>query len=184
MKGLVFTSLQRYIEEEYSYDLVDAALNELNLSSDGIYSSLGYYEFDELVDLVQFYATKVDKNINEVLTSSGCWLFSVLYSSHKHIVIKYENPIEFLSNIEKHIHYEVKKMYPSASLPKINFSYDDHSKTAVLKYSSHRPLASMCVGLVTGCLQHFGTLSDAKMQNSISADGHAMQLTIMLGDHG
>ena len=83
MKGLVFTSLQRYIEEEYSYDLVDAALNELNLRSDGIYNSLGYYEFDELVELVQFYATKVDKNINEFLTSFGCWLFTVLYSNHK-----------------------------------------------------------------------------------------------------
>ena len=180
MKGLVFTSLQDYIEKKYSYDLVDEAIIELNLSSSGIYSSLGYYEFDELVELVQFYASKVDRNVSDVLTDFGSWLFAELYKTHESMVIKYDDPINFLANIEKHIHYEVKKMYPSVSLPKIKFSFDDHTKTAVLEYSSHRPLASLCIGLVTGCLQHFGALSDADLKNSISDDGHAMQLTIKL----
>ena len=43
MLGIIFTNLVEMIETTVSYEMADEILQEANLSSDGIFTSVGHY---------------------------------------------------------------------------------------------------------------------------------------------
>jgi hypothetical protein len=62
---------------------------------------------------------------------------------------------DFLSRIEDHVHAEVRKLYPDAELPTFETRLSD-SGTLEMTYRSRRPFADLALGLIQGCLKHYG----------------------------
>lgn len=52
MKGLVFTELLEYVENNFGFDMADKIIEDSNLENDGAYTQAGNYPFEELIKLV------------------------------------------------------------------------------------------------------------------------------------
>lgn len=182
MKGLVFTTFIDYVEEHHGYKVIDEAFNSLDLSSQGIYSALGYYDFAEMVALLEFFSETLGADPDDMVYSYGKHLFSKLFDAHPNIVQEYQSAPELLNYIEHHIHYEVQKLYPDAKLPTIDVKISNDERTIDLAYQSHRPLAWLFRGLVEGCLAHFEQLSAYKIIPQMTETKTSMNLKLVLNE--
>lgn len=64
MKGLVFTELLEYVENNFGFDMADKIIEEAKLPNNGSFTQAGNYPFEELVRLV--VALSKRSNIIEV----------------------------------------------------------------------------------------------------------------------
>lgn len=83
---------------------------------------------------------------------------------------------DFLRSIERHIHVEVKKLYPDAELPA--FEYESPSADRlIMTYRSSRGLADFAEGLMIGCFAHFGEKVNLARED-LSGNGTEVRFTL------
>jgi|TARA_B110000908_G_scaffold27527_1_gene32300 hypothetical protein len=49
MKGIIFTEFLDLVEEKFGLGMVDKIIYQSNLASEGIYTSIGTYNFSEML---------------------------------------------------------------------------------------------------------------------------------------
>lgn len=154
MKGLVFTEFLEMVESTFGLAMVDSIIEHAELPSEGAYTAVGTYDFNEMVQLLTNLSKETQMDANDLLFSFGNYLFGGLLKSHPEVVESYTNPLGLLYSIEDHIHIHVKKLYPDAELPafKILEKTDDR---LVMIYSSSRGLYAMAHGLIVKTFEHF-----------------------------
>ncbi|MDH3697180.1 MAG: heme NO-binding domain-containing protein [Flavobacteriaceae bacterium] len=154
MKGIIFTEFLELVETKFGLEVVDAIIEESAVESGGIYTSVGTYEFSEMVQLLSRLSEKVNTPVGDLLYVFGLYLFNSLGKAHPEVIRAYSDPIELLDSIEDHIHVHVKKLYPDAELPTFKIlNKSDHSITMV--YSSSRGLYRLAHGLIHKTFEHF-----------------------------
>ncbi|MGB5236279.1 MAG: heme NO-binding domain-containing protein [Flavobacteriaceae bacterium] len=154
MKGIIFTEFLELVESEFGLEVVDAIIEEADLPSEGIYTSVGTYDFSEMVSLLTKLSEKVAMPTGDLLYAFGLFLFSKLGQAHPEVIANYTSPIGLLNSIEDHIHVHVKKLYPDAELPTFNIlEKTDHSISMI--YSSKRGLYRLAHGLMEKTFEHF-----------------------------
>lgn len=117
MKGLVFTEFLDMVENKYGLEVLDKLITQSNLPSEGVYTSIGTYEFSEMQSLIGNLSALVDTPVQNLLYEYGLFFFDSLTRYHPDVFKRYDDPIEMLSSVENHIHVEVRKIYPQAELP-------------------------------------------------------------------
>ena len=117
MKGIVFTEFLELVEEKFGLAMVDKIIENSDLPSNGVYTSVGTYDFSEMLSLVTNLSRYTEIDADQLLLVYGEHFFSVLEKSYGSMLEMYNDPIEFLASIENHIHVEVRKIYPDAELP-------------------------------------------------------------------
>ncbi|MEZ4981719.1 MAG: heme NO-binding domain-containing protein [Saprospiraceae bacterium] len=80
MKGMVFTSLLEMIENRYGYEMVDKIITESGVSSNGVYTSVGTYDFKEMQQLFDFILAKIRGRILMKFCKFGRYFFQVMTS--------------------------------------------------------------------------------------------------------
>jgi hypothetical protein len=90
-----------------------------------------------------------------VLRDYGRHLFTVFAARFPEFFAGCTSAMEFLASVDSYIHPEVRKLYPEAELP--HFTARRVGSTLELQYASPRALGDFALGLVEGCLAHFGT---------------------------
>lgn len=155
MKGIVFTEFLTMVEESFSLDMVDNIIAESELPSGGSYTSVGTYSHTEIADLVTNLSKASGISIPVLLKTFGTYLFHSLAKSYPDFVQKTDDPLEFLEQVETHIHVEVKKLYPDAELPSFVCSRPNAENELHMIYSSNRHMEDVCEGLIIGSLEHF-----------------------------
>ncbi|SNZ01259.1 heme NO-binding domain-containing protein [Flagellimonas pacifica] len=154
MKGIVFTEFLEMVEATYGLEVVDIIIENCDLPSGGAYTSVGTYDFNEMVSLISALSNTTGISQQNLLYSFGYYLFEGLVSAHPDVVSSYKNPIGLLYCIEDHIHVHVKKLYPDAELPKFKIlSRTDNSLEMI--YSSSRGLYALAHGLIVKTFEHF-----------------------------
>ncbi len=154
MKGIVFTEFLEMVEAEHGLPTVDAIIEGANLPSEGAYTSVGTYDFNEMVLLLTSLSEKTKISIKDLQYSFGHYLFNGLVRSHPEVVDSYKNPLGLLYSIEDHIHVHVKKLYPDAELPTFKI-LKKTEKTLSMIYSSSRGLYALAHGLIVKTFEHF-----------------------------
>ncbi|WP_282037649.1 heme NO-binding domain-containing protein [Saccharicrinis aurantiacus] len=155
MKGIVFTEFLEMVEETFGLEVVDQIIEEANLESEGIYTSVGTYEFSEMLTLISNLSDKVKISINDLLYEFGKFLFNSLGQAHPEVIKSYTDPINMIQSIEDHIHVHVKKLYPDAELP--TFNVLEKTDTSIITiYESSRGLYALAHGLMEQAFRHFG----------------------------
>ena len=155
MKGVVFTELLDLVEDKFGYDTVDEIIEKVGSENQGAYTSIGTYDFAELVQLVSALSESVDVPINHLINAFGHHLFQTFTNGYEDMLSRFDNAFDLLENVETFIHIEVRKLYPDAELP--TFSYEHPADDElVINYRSERPLADLCEGLIQACVTHFG----------------------------
>lgn len=154
MKGIVFTEFLEMVEEKFGIEMIDAILDESALSSEGVYTAVGTYDFSEMVVLLTNLSEKTSIPIDDLLHEYGRYFFATLEQGHKDIFNYYKDAFAFLSSIETHIHVHVRKIYPDAELPYFDVKQHDESKL-VLAYHSERAMANFGLGLIEKTIDYY-----------------------------
>jgi len=77
MKGIIFTELVEMVEATFSPELMDELMEEADLPSKGIYTSVGTYDHTEILTLVSLLSEKVDMPVVALVHASiqRWWMF-------------------------------------------------------------------------------------------------------------
>ena len=164
MKGVIFTEFLDMVDDAFSPAVTERIVEQAAPSSGGVYTSVGTYDHSEMVSLVGALSAETGEAPSDLVMTYGRHLFSRFVKLYPHFFKEITDAFSFLENVEGYIHVEVKKLYADAKLPKIDCR---RTKPGVLEleYKSHRPLASVCYGLILGCLDHFGEKADIKIKD-------------------
>ncbi len=169
MKGMVFTEFFELVETAFGDDVLDEIIDESNIDSGGVYTSVGNYDYQELVALVVALSDKVDVAVPDLIETYGKHLFGRFFTLYPSFFDNVSSTFDFLERIDDHIHVEVRKLHPDAELPK--FDIESHGNRMTMNYSSSRPFGYFAKGLITGCIDHFGeqiTIDSAKISDDMT----------------
>ncbi|WP_438727080.1 heme NO-binding domain-containing protein [Parasphingorhabdus sp. DH2-15] len=154
MKGVVFTELVRFMEEAQSADFAEAVLEGAALPNDGAFTSVGNYPSEYALQMVGEASLQSGIDAAELCRLFGKQLYGRFFILYPHIMEAYRNAEDLLSHVGSHIHAEVCTLYPDANPPKVESRKNGDDME--VRYTSHRPMAAIALGLVQGCMAHFG----------------------------
>ncbi len=176
MKGIVFTELLELVEEKFGLEMVDSIINESELQSEGIYTSVGTYNFSEMLALLTNLSKNTGISIDDLLLVYAEHFFGVIEKSYPGFLAQYHDPIEMLSCIENHIHVEVRKIYPDAELPTFTIEEKTES-TLTMVYKSSRAMYSFGRGLMNKTFEHFNSTATIVLEK-LKEDGTEVRFSI------
>lgn len=154
MKGIVFTEFLEMVEQEFGLEVVDKIITASKLETEGVYTSVGTYNFFEMQKLLTNLSAETGIAVNDLIYAYGLYFFDVLTKHHKDIFSLYNNPIEMLASIENHIHVQVRKIYPGAELP--TFQILDQSEDYLeMVYYSERSMYMFAKALMVKTFEHY-----------------------------
>jgi hypothetical protein len=178
MKGIILSEFIEFIEQELGEDTAQTIINDSNVASDGAYSRVGLYDYQELIQLLTQTVSETETDASVLLEGFSNHLFNVFKRDYSLFFDGVENAAEMLKQIDGHIHVEVQKLYPDAELP--SFSYTQEGPILTLLYTSPRPLASVAHALVGACLKYFGD-NEELISSDIADDQKSAQFKIRVG---
>lgn len=154
MKGIVFTEFLEMVEETFGLEVADEIIQASDLPSDGIYTAIGTYQFNEMVQLLTNLSKTVSLPPDTLLHTFGKYLFKSLGAAHPEVIANYSDPIDLLYCIEDHIHVHVRKLYPDAELPTFTILERSDEHLSMI-YASSRGLYNLAHGLIESTFEHF-----------------------------
>ncbi len=154
MKGIVFTEFLEMVELKFGLETVDKIIQNSQLESKGIYTSIGTYKFSEMIDLITNLSSETDIDTPTLLHIYGRYFFDTLVKGHPDIFNHYKNAFSLLAGIEKHIHVHVRKIYPEAELPYFDI-HEESPKKLILEYQSERAMYQFALGLIERTLEYY-----------------------------
>lgn len=177
MKGIVFREFLELVETKFGLEVVNDIIEKSELSSKGAYTSIGTYDFSEMLQLLTNLSVKTKISIDDLLYTYGLHFFEVLKISYPTILDKYENPLDLLSSIDSHIHVEVRKIYPEAELPKFE-TLEKTNNSIVLKYISSRSMYAFALGLIEKTFNHYNSTATIT-QSKLNEKGSEVMFVIV-----
>lgn len=176
MKGIVFTEFLELVEEKFGIEMVDSIIEASKLESEGVYTSIGTYNFSEILSLLTNLSERTNISIDDLLLVYGEHFFGVIERSYIGLVDTYNDPIDMLSSIENHIHVEVRKIYPEAELP--TFIVEEKSEDLlIMVYKSSRAMYYFGLGLMNRTFKHFNTTAEITLEK-LTEDGTEVRFII------
>ena len=163
MKGIVFTEFLEMVEQKFGIETVDAIIIESNLKSEGAYTSVGTYDFGEMQSLLTNLSKQTAIDINSLIHSYGLFFFDSLKNGYPYIFSYYKNAFELIAGIEKHIHVQVRKIYPDAELPYF-ITHEENDSKLVIEYQSERAMHAFAQGLMERTLEHYNEKATIKKE--------------------
>lgn len=154
MKGFIFTHFLEMVEEKYGFVVVDNIVQKSNLSTGGVYTAVGTYPFEELVDLLTNLSQEVTEEPNVLLRVFSYHFFDVLETKYAAFFKKASDAFEMFEKLDTYIHPEVQKLYPEADLPKFGATRLAPNKLKLV-YDSEKMLGDFAEGLIQRCGEHF-----------------------------
>lgn len=168
MKGVVFREFLDHVETGYGEAMVDRLLDETDLPSGGAYTRVGYYDHEEMLALVGKAAELTGKPPRDLLVGFGQTLFGTLIASHAQHGVAH--PFDLFERIHGVIHRDVRKLYPDAEVPEIIVASRDGERRIDVEYSSSRPMADLCEGMILATLDHYGKAADYEIVRTDNPD--------------
>ena len=176
MKGIVFTEFLEMVESKFGYEMVDHIIEESKLESNGIYTSVGTYHHSEIVQLLTNLSSKAEADPMVLLKAFGEYLFDTFLRTYPQFFAAEDNAFDFLKSIDSHIHVEVQKLYPDATLPKFD-TEEQEDGTLIMIYKSERKMAALAEGLIEKAIVHYKQPHSVD-KKLIAADGSIVEFTI------
>lgn len=176
MKGIVFTEFLELVEDKFGLEMVDRIIENADLPSNGVYTSVGTYSFSEMLQLLQNLSSYTNISTDDLLQVYAEHFFSVIETSYPGLIATYKDPIEMLSSIENHIHVEVMKIYPDAELP--TFVIEEKGEGYLnMIYKSSRAMYRFGLGLMNKTFEHFNATANIEFEK-IKEDGTEVRFII------
>lgn len=153
MKGALFVHLVEFSQNQLGYERVEQVLADLKLANGGAYTSVGMYPVSEFMKLKGAISALMNIELDEFSHQFGRYVIPLLAKNH--VNPDKDHPFDFLERVHGTIHVSVRKLYPDANPPSVEVIERVGNHSLVLRYRSHRPLASFCSGMLEGALNMF-----------------------------
>jgi hypothetical protein len=176
MKGIVFTEFLEMVENRFSDQTVDQLIEQADLPSKGIYTSVGTYDYQEMVSLVTHLSGLVGIPVPDLLKAFGRYLLNRFVIKFPAFFEGITSTMDFLPRVESLVHLEVRKLYPDAELPTFSCVFPKPGQLE-MTYRSIRNLPDLAEGLILGCAEHFGESLNI-VKTTVSGDSPAVIFTI------
>ena len=176
MKGVVFTEFLELVEKEFGLEIVQRIIDECDLSTDGVYTSVGTYSHKDMFKMVGKLSEIKDIPIPALLNIYGEYFFTTLSRDYPKFM-EQDSLFGFLDSIDRYIHPEVLKLYPEAELPSFGSDFKSE-KELRLDYSSSRKMSDLAVGLIKGAANYYNEEVDI-VKISEDDDGARVMLKII-----
>jgi methyl-accepting chemotaxis protein len=152
MKGMVVGTWIDTWRKLFGKDLVDKAMNNVNISTDKYFTPTEEVEDKKVYDMVDTISKGTGKKKDEILKDMGKMNINTFYSYYPNF-FKREGLLSFLAAMDD-VHKSLTKRIPGAKPPKIGFEIQDE-KTAIVTYSSFRDMRYYFLGLLEGSAEYF-----------------------------
>lgn len=176
MKGIVFTEFLDLVEDKFGLEMVDKIILNSELKSNAIYTSIGTYEFSEMLQLISNLSHFTRLSVDSLLLVYGEHFFSVLLKNYPDLIELYKDPLVLLASVENHIHVEVRKIYPDAELPTFKIIERNDSQLTMI-YKSSRAMHHFGLGLMHKTFEHFNVNFEIVLEK-IKEDGTEVKFII------
>lgn len=158
MQGIMFTEFLEMVEKHFSIDIAEDVLERSHLESNGVYTSVGTYDYRELLELTENLAEVSGLPESGLIMMYGTFLFSQFVQRYPELFEGTTCAIDFLETINTRIQNEVRKLYPDAQLPNFETARIGDASLDMI-YRSSCSLADLAEALIAGCIEHFGSKS-------------------------
>lgn len=177
MKGMMFTEFLDMVETRHGLAMKDRIIRDAALANDGAYTSVGSYPHQELLRLAGALSNATGVAPGALMLDFADTVFALFLRRYRPMIDAAASCFEFLSGIERHIHVEVRKLYPDAELP--NFDYPSQpAEVLVMDYRSPRPMAMFAEGLVRAAIRHYGEPIVMTVEDLSEGAGTAARFTL------
>ncbi len=177
MKGMVFTELVEFVENQFGFDVADAMLEASMLEEKGAYTQAANYTFEELVAIVSRLADITKIPMEALIEAYGRHLFGRIVRLYPPMVANFSSCLPFIAQVDTFIHPQVKKLYPDADLPSFSVvSLTDNE--LVIDYSSNKPLMPLARGLMFGSADYFGETIEILQDDTVHDTGQLARFTV------
>jgi hypothetical protein len=177
MKGMVFTELLSFVEQIHGADAVDELIDACDLPSGGAYTAVRIYDHTEMQSFVAALSRQSNTPQNELLELFGLHLIGCFRVSFPDFFNAAPTLFDFLESIDRHIHVEVRKLYPDTELPEFHAERLDN-ETMHLDYISCRPFEALAAGLIRGAAQTYGEPIRLERSYHVSDGGNFVRFSI------
>lgn len=177
MKGMVFTEFLDFVSQKFDDDTVDDIIADANPPNGGAYTSVGTYDHRELQALITALVKRTGADTTELLRGFGRYLCTSFHRGFPSFFERTPDLFDFLESVDRHIHVEVRKLYPDAELP----TFKTHARDAQLlelDYRSCRPLAALAEGLILGAADHYKQSVRVRQAPLSDQSGNYVRLSI------
>jgi hypothetical protein len=181
MKGVVFTEFLEMVEDLFSPEMSDRIIEASDLQSGGVYTAVGTYDHNELLQLVTQLSTVTGIAVPHLLHTFGKHLFGRFVVGYPQFFEGVKSTFAFLEHIEDYIHVEVRKLYPNADLPSFEYATSEPRRLTMI-YRSTRPFADLAEGLISGCIEHFGEQIAIQREDLSDGQGTCARFSLTKGD--
>jgi hypothetical protein len=175
MKGIVFTEFLELVENEFGLEVVQQIIDECELDTDGVYTSVGTYSHKDMFKMVGKLSEIKGIPVPALLTVFGEYFFTTLKDKYP-VFVEKPNLFSFLNSIDQYIHPEVLKLYPDAELPRFDAEIKSDNEM-MLNYMSSRKMSDLAIGLIKGAANHFKENVDV-IKISEENDGQTVMLKV------
>ena len=149
MKGAVFNGFELFVLQNYGLLQWQQLIDSCDLKSGGIYLATGFYDDNELVNMIQVLSQSTAMSFENILRNFGEFLFPILHNMIKESLPAEADLFDFLISVDATIHNQVQRSDPQAYTPSIFHDKIDEN-TLLLRYVSHRKMCFFAEGLILG----------------------------------
>jgi len=154
VKGMVFTNLEDMVTETFGMDMWDDVLERSKVEHGGAYTAVGNYPPEELHAIVDAICELTQLDKPTALQAYGHYLSQVFIKKFPEFFTETHSTVDLLMKVDSYIHVEVRKLYPDASLPKLDSKLISENEMT-LNYLSENCLSHFAEGLINGVAHHF-----------------------------
>jgi hypothetical protein len=153
MHGLIFTELQKYVNNKFDYSTWKALLEKADLKGK-LYVPTQIYPDSDVLKIVEAAskATKIPQS--DILEDFGKFMVPDLLKIYSTSVKPEWKTLDMLENIEGTIHRAVRQRAPGATPPSLVCTRLAPNRVEIV-YSSERKLCPLALGLIKGVAQHY-----------------------------
>jgi hypothetical protein len=186
MKGIIFTEFLDLIEERFGLEMVDKIICQSRLESQGIYTSIGTYNFYEMLQLLHHLSKNKSISIIDLLRAYAGHIFSAMDTIHPEMLTGYKDPIEMIASMNQHIEniFTIKDTPPKELIKAESFSAlpqfivkEKTKNSLIINYNSKRGMQHFWLGLMHEMFKHFNETATIVLEK-IKKDGTEIKFTI------
>jgi hypothetical protein len=164
MKGIVFVEFIELVDSHFSLEMSERLIEMSDLPSKGVYTSVGTYDFKEMLTLLDNLSTLTGRAPGDLLKDFGRHLFERFFTNFPAFFEGITSSFEFLSRVDGVVHLEVRKLYEDAEPPTFVCTFPGPDRLH-LKYQSKRNLPDLAEGLILACIDHYGEQCSIQRQS-------------------
>jgi hypothetical protein len=158
MKGALFVHMVEFAQQQLGASEAERVISNLHLESEAAYTAVGMYPVSEFMELQRAFASRMSLDPDEFIRLLGRHMLPALVAGHG--LSTAMHPFDFLERVHGVIHRDVRKLYRDSNPPDVEVIGRDGEQCLMLRYSSARPLAALCRGMLEATLETFGRGAD------------------------